>query len=155
MKSREWKIFLFLCCLPIPALAGETGLFDPGIDGKSILVPVLLLLIAFLLVIIAGLAFCLYRQKNKLRRSHEYLVRYISDNLELKKQIPGLQEPYPFNPPEITPEEFTRVIDNMLKRILFLSLFVLLALPFATQNRAYSARGSNNLQLTGIPCLLF
>ena len=132
MKRRERGLFLFLCCLPVPAFAGETGISDSGIDGKSILVPVLLLLVASLLVIIAGLAFCLHRQKHKLRRSHEYLVRYITGNLELKKQIPGLQEPYPFNPPEITPEEFTKVIDNMLKRILFLSLFVLLALPFTT-----------------------
>lgn len=131
----SFPFVLFLCSLPASAFAGKTGITDTAVDYKNILVPILLLLVVSLSIIIAGLAVCLHRLKNKLRRSHEYLVRYITSNLELKKQIPGLEEPYPFNPPEITPEEFTKVIDNMLKRIMFLSLFVLLALPLASQNR--------------------
>lgn len=109
---------------------------DTCLDEKSLLVPGLLVLIASLLVVTAGLVVGLRRQKSKLRKSHEYLVRYITSNLELKKQVPGLKEPYPFNPPEITPEEFTKIINNMLKRFLFLSLFALLALPLAAQEAA-------------------
>lgn len=116
--------FLFLWCLPVPVSAGEPGTF---INPAGILVPVLLLLVASLLAIIAVLVCWICRQKNKLRRSQEYLVRYITGNMELKSRVPGLKEPYHFNPPEITPEEFIKVINNMLKRMLFLSLFVLLA----------------------------
>lgn len=80
--------FLFLCCLPTSTYAGETSIFDLNIDWESILVLVLLLLVVSLLIIIAGLVFQLRRQKSKLRRNQEYLVRYITSNLELKKQIP-------------------------------------------------------------------
>lgn len=133
--SRGWirtteKILFFLLSLFIPIyICAEENAGIPNAflgDRDGILVPVLLLLVASLLVIIAGLAFHLRRQKRKLRKSHEYLVRYITSNLELKKQVPGVKEPYPFYPPELTPEEFTKVIDNMLRRVMFLSLFTLL-----------------------------
>lgn len=133
--SRGWsqaigKILLFLLSLFIPIyMCAEENAGIPNAflgDRDGILVPVLLLLVASLLVIIAGLVFHLRRQKRKLRKSHEYLVRYITSNLELKKQVPGVKEPYPFYPPELTPEEFTKVIDNMLRRVMFLSLFILL-----------------------------
>lgn len=130
---------LFVFCVPASVCAEETGGAATYIDSGSILVPVLLLLVVSLLVIIVGLVVCLRHQKGKLRKSHEYLVRYITSNLELRKQNPGLKEPYPFNPPEITPQEFIKVMDNMLKRIMFLSLIVLLALPVAVQDTADAA----------------
>lgn len=127
---------LFACCLPASALVRETGVADTCGNGGGILLPVLLSLTVSLSLLAIGLAVSLRRQRRKLRKSHEYLVRYITRNLELKKQIPGLKEPYAFDPPEITPEEFTKIIDNMLKRFLFLSLFALFALPLAAQETA-------------------
>lgn len=148
MKGREIEnIFLF--SLPIPVIAGGPNIADSYLDSRSTLVVILLLLVASLLVIIAGLAFSLRRQKNKLRKSHEYLVRYITSNLELKKQVPGLKEPYPFFPPDITPEEFTKIIDNMLKRLMFLPLCTLLALPLGAQHLSHKATGTMTEAMAG------
>ena len=116
--------------------AGETGITDTPIQYGSFFVPLLLLLVAALLVIIAGLVFVIRHENSQLRRTREYLVRYITSNIELRKQVPGLEPPYPFDPPEVTPQEFIKVIDNMLKRLLFLSLFALLVLPLAAQEAA-------------------
>ncbi|WP_317046306.1 DUF3575 domain-containing protein [Parabacteroides pacaensis] len=127
---------LLLFCLPAPAYAEGTGILDTSIDYRDILLPILLLLVAALLVIIGGLVVRLRHRSNQLRTSREYLVRYITYYLELKKQVPDVKEPYPFGPSEITPKEFIKVMDNMLRRIMYLSLFVLFALPLAAQNTA-------------------
>lgn len=129
----------FLCGLPFPAQAAESCFSAAESGTGDILVPILLSLTVILTLLIAGLIIGICRQKSKLRKNHEYLVRYITNNLELKKQLSGLKEPYAFNPPEITPNEFIKIIDNMLKRILLLSLFTLFALPLAAHERADSA----------------
>ena len=146
---------MLLLCLPAPAYAEGTGIFDTSIDYKDILLPVLLLLVAALLVIIGGLVVRLRREKGKLLANREYLVRYITYYLELKKQVPDVKEPYPFGPSEITPKEFIKVIDNMLRRIMYLSLFVLLALPLAAQNAAsdstYTFRFTHGKEMFFVP----
>lgn len=150
-----YVFFCFLFCLPLPALAGETDITDTYIQYRNMFVPLLLLLVVSLLVIIAGLVIFIRRQKNQLRRNREYLVRYITSNLELKKQVPGLEEPYTFDPPEITPQEFIKVIDNMLKRLMFLSLFALLVLPLAAQeavpDSAYTFRFARGKEMFFVP----
>lgn len=130
-----FRVLAFLWLLsPFSAFAGETGTGNASAGSAGrFLVPVLVLALTSLLVLVAVLGIRLRRQSARLRKSHEYLVRYITSNLELKKQVPGLEEPYPFDPPEITPEEFTKVIDHMLKRIMFLSLCALLSLPLLAQ----------------------
>lgn len=127
---------ILLSCLPVPAYAEGTGVLDTSIDYRDILLPVLLLLVASLLVIIGGLVVRLRRERGKLLANREYLVRYITYYVELKKQVPDAKEPYSFGPPEITPKEFIKVMDNMLRRIMYLSLFVLFALPLAAQDNA-------------------
>ena len=84
-----------------------------------------LLIVSLLTIILLTIALCHY--KRRLRRSQEYLIRYITENLELRKQVPTSRRPYALNPPDITPEEFTKIIDNMLRRIMFLPI-VLIAL---------------------------
>lgn len=85
----------------------------------------LFITLSLLLIIILIISICHY--KRRLRRSQEYLIRYITENLELRKQVPTSRRPYALNPPDITPEEFTKIIDNMLRRIMFLPI-VLIAL---------------------------
>ena len=91
--------------------------------------PVLPYLLVLSLLMIILLTIALYHYKRRLRRSQEYLVRYINYCLELKRQVPTSERPYSFNPPDITCKEFIKIIENMLKRMMYLPLFVLLALP--------------------------
>lgn len=100
--------------------------------------PVLPYLLVLSLLVIILLTIALYRYKRRLRRSQEYLVRYINYCLELKRLVPTSEQPYSFNPPDITCKEFIKIIDNMLKRMMYLPLFVLLALPLGAQEKADS-----------------
>lgn len=79
------------------------------------------------------------RSHNKeIRRTQEYLVRYISDYMELKKPVPTSDRPYHYSPQVISPEEFAKIIDNMLRRIMFLPLLMLFVLPLKAQQRTDS-----------------
>ena len=121
----------------MPVSAGE--MISPNWNNEvGSTFPVLPLLLVVSLLVILVLSIFLYRYKCKLRRTQEYLARYISDNLELKKLVPTSDRPYHFNPPEITPEEFTKIIDNMLRRIMFLPLLMLFVLPLGAQEKADS-----------------
>lgn len=124
-------------CLSLPAhAAGTEG--TPAAGIAPVLGPVMLLLWLASLVAIAVLSVFLYRCRCKLRRCHEYMLRYISENMELKKHVPASKRPYAFAPPEITPEEFIKIIDNMLKKIMFLPLLLLPFLPVKAQEKADS-----------------
>lgn len=89
--------------------------------------PLLPLLLVTSLLAIILLSVSLYHCRCKLDRTREYLVRYINECLELRKQVPTSRRTFHFNPPGITSEEFIKIIENMLKRIMFLPLFLLLA----------------------------
>lgn len=130
--------FLFLICSPTLIYAAETTATTDSTSTNLLFFTVLFLLFIMSLLTIITLSIFLCRYKRKLRRSQEYLVRTITENLELRKLVPTSQRPYPFNPPNITPEEFTKIIDTMLKRIMFLSLFLLLLLPLAAQEKGGS-----------------
>lgn len=124
-------------CLSVPAhAAGTAG--TPSADIAPVLGLVVLLLWIASLVAIAVLSIFLYRCRCKLRRCHEYMLRYINENMELKKHVPASKRPYAFDPPEITPEEFIKIIDNMLKKIMFLPLLLLPLLPVKAQEKADS-----------------
>lgn len=121
----------------MPVSAGE--MISPNWDNEvGSTFPVLPLLFVVSLLVIVILSASLYYYKRRLSRTQEYLVRYISDNLELKKLVPTSDRPYHFNPPEITPEEFTKIIDNMLRRIMFLPLLMLFVLPLGAQEKTDS-----------------
>lgn len=109
-----------LLCFPFPACVAETvgnSLMEGDLAFYSSLV---LLWILFLLAVVALLAIKLYRCKRRLFRCQEYLARYITENLELRKLVPTYQRPYVLNPPDITPKEFVKIMDNLLKRMLYL-----------------------------------
>lgn len=95
-----------------------------------------ILLIAALPAIVV-LALALYRCRRRLDRCREAMVRLINENLDMKEKLPAHERPNFMNRGDITPEEFTEIIHNMLKRLMFLSLFFLAAVyPSAAQERA-------------------
>lgn len=126
---------IFAC---LPALIGPGGIMAVDLNHGAVTgvsFPVLpLLLVTSLLVIILLIAY-LYHYKCRLHRVQEYLVRYINECLELRKQVPTSRRSFHLNPPGITSKEFIKIIENMLKRIIFLPLFALLALPLTAQEK--------------------
>lgn len=98
--------FCFLSYFPVPVFAGETGITDISIPCGNLSVPLPFLVVAAVWVITAGSAFAVRRKQCRLRSSR------------------------------ITPQEFTKVTDNMLKSLLLLSLSALPMLPLAAQEAA-------------------
>ena len=97
----------------------------------------LYILLVVTLPTIVVLALALYRCRRRLSRCQEAMVRLINENLDMKEKLPAHERPNFMNRGDITPEEFTEIIHNMLKRLLFLSLFFLAAVyPSAAQERA-------------------
>ncbi len=126
-----------LACLSLSAHAA--GVEDESFaEATASVLGLLLLLWGVSLVAIVVLSIVLYRYRRKLRHCHEYLLRYINENMELKKHVPLSKRPYAFNPPEITPEEFIKIIDNMLKKIMYLPLLLLPLLPVKAQEKTDS-----------------
>ena len=96
----------------------------------------LYILLVVTLPTIVGLALALYRCRRRLSRCQEAMVRLINENLDMKEKLPAHERPNFMNRGDITPEEFTRIIDNMLKRLMFLSLFFLVAVyPMKAQEK--------------------
>ena len=86
----------------------------------------LYLLLTAALLTIAGLAIALYRSRRRLGQCQRAMVRCINENIEMKEKLPEYELPNFLNREDITPEEFTRIIHNMLKRLMFLPAFFLL-----------------------------
>lgn len=96
----------------------------------------LYILLIATLPVITVLAFALCRCRRRLSRCQEAMVRLINENLEMKKKLPAHERPNFMNRGDITPEEFTEIIHNMLKRLMFLSLFFLVAVyPMKAQEK--------------------
>lgn len=96
----------------------------------------LYILLIVTLPAIVVLALVLYRCRRRLNRCQEAMVRLINENLDMKEKLPAHERPNFMNRGDITPEEFTRIIDNMLKRLMFLSLFFLVAVyPMKAQEK--------------------
>lgn len=96
----------------------------------------LYILLIATLPVIAVLAFALCRCRRRLSRCQEAMVRLINENLEMKKKLPAHECPNFMNRGDITAEEFTEIIHNMLKRLMFLSLFFLVAIyPMKAQEK--------------------
>lgn len=94
----------------------------------------ILLIVALPAIAVLVLALC--RCRRRLNRCQEAMVRLINENLDMKEKLPAHECPNFMNRGDITPEEFTRIIYNMLKRLMFLSLFFLAAVyPLAAQER--------------------
>ena len=96
----------------------------------------LYILLIATLPVIAVLAFALCRCRRRLSRCQEAMVRLINENLDMKEKLPAHERPNFMNRGDITPEEFTEIIQNMLKRLMFLSLFFLVAVyPMKAQEK--------------------
>lgn len=96
----------------------------------------LYILLIATLPVIAVLAFALCRCRRRLSRCQEAMVRLINENLDMKEKLPAHERPNFMSRGDITPEEFTEIIHNMLKRLMFLSLFFLVAVyPMKAQEK--------------------
>lgn len=96
----------------------------------------LYILLIATLPVIAVLAFALCRCRRRLSRCQEAMVRLINENLDMKEKLPAHERPNFMNRGDITAEEFTEIIHNMLKRLMFLSLFFLVAVyPMKAQEK--------------------
>lgn len=72
-------------------------------------------------VIIIALGGLIIYYRNKLQKCKTTLIRYINENIELKEKLPEYELPNFINNDEITPSEFSRIMDNVLKRLLFIA----------------------------------
>lgn len=96
----------------------------------------LYILLVVTLPTIVVLAFALYRCRRRLSRCQEAMVRLINENIDMKEKLPAHECPNFMNRGDITAEEFTEIIHNMLKRLMFLSLFSLVAVyPIKAQEK--------------------
>ena len=96
----------------------------------------LYILLVVTLPTIVVLAFALYRCRRRLSRCQEAMVRLINENIDMKEKLPAHERPNFMNRGDITAEEFTEIIHNMLKRLMFLSLFSLVAVyPIKAQEK--------------------
>ena len=63
-------------------------------------------------------------------------MRYINIYLEMKDYVSAEKRPVVNNLSDsVTPDEFIKIIQKMLKRMLLLPLFALLTVPLAAQDR--------------------
>lgn len=85
---------------------------------ESIYWYVILASAAIVIIAFGGLAIY-YR--NKLKKCKTTLIRYINENIEMKEKLPEYELPNFINSEEITPSEFSRIMTNVMKRLLFIA----------------------------------
>lgn len=85
---------------------------------ESIYLYVIIASAAIVIIALGGLAIY-YR--NKLEKCKTTLIRYINENIEMKQKLPEYELPNYINNEEITPSEFTRIMTNVMKRLLFIA----------------------------------
>lgn len=107
--------FLFVCPASVHAKENAAIGYD---DHTYAVLPVFVLFFITFILVIVFLSVSLIHCRRKLRQCHENLLRCITENLELKKNIPNSERTNLFNLPDITPEEFIKVMDMMLKRMI-------------------------------------
>ena len=66
---------------------------------------------------------CFYR--NKLMCCKAYLIRCINENIKIKQRLPEAELPRFIGRDELTAEEFASIIKNMLKRLMFVGVFIM------------------------------
>ena len=99
----------------------------------------LYIILVVALLAIVGLVVALYRCRRRLHQCQRAMVRCINENIEMKEKLPEYELPNFLNREDVSPEEFTRIIHNMLKRLMFLSVFLLImARPVVAQEKTDS-----------------
>lgn len=81
----------------------------------------LYLLLGIAALIILVLAGVILHLRSKLNANKTILVRYINENIEMKEKLPEYETPNFIKTEEITPNEFSRIITNLMKRMLFIA----------------------------------
>lgn len=83
-------------------------------------------------IIIIALGGLTIYYRNKLEKCKTTLIRYINENIEMKEKLPEYELPNFINNEEITPSEFTKIMTNVMKRLMFIASFlILLTLPLS------------------------
>lgn len=72
-------------------------------------------------IIIIALGGLTIYYKNRLEKCKRTLIRYINENIEMKEKLPEYELPNYINSEEITPSEFSRIMSNVMKRLLFVA----------------------------------
>lgn len=75
----------------------------------------------FIALLIAAVVY--YRRRLMVCKAS--LIRYINENIEMKQKLPESELPRFISRNELTAEEFTSIVHNMLKRLMFVSIFIL------------------------------
>ncbi len=110
-----------------------------SVMGGEVSIYIIPMLLVAVLAIIA-LSVSLVHYRKRLHRTQESLVRYINTYLSVKDFIPSDERPVVNRMKDpVTPEEFIQIINRMLKRMMFLPLFMLLALPLSAQSQRAEA----------------
>lgn len=91
----------------------------------------LYLLLGMAVLFIALLIAAVIYYRHKLIACKTSLIRYINENIEMKQKLPESELPRFISRNELTAEEFANIIHNMLKRLMFISIFML-AFVFTT-----------------------
>lgn len=79
----------------------------------------LYLLLAVAFTVIMALLVIVMHYRSKFNKCKTTLVRYINENIEMKEKLPEYELSHFISTEELTPEEFSRIIKNMLKRVMF------------------------------------
>lgn len=85
----------------------------------------LYLLLGMVGLVIALLAAAVIHYRRRLMACKASLIRRINENIEIKQKLPESELPHFISRDELTAEEFTSIIHNMLKRLMFVSVFIL------------------------------
>lgn len=78
-------------------------------------------LLCLALLVIAGLVALIVYYRRKLDRLRSAMVRCVNENLEMKEKLLEFDVVYHSSYIDLTSEEFIRIMNNMLKRLVLLA----------------------------------
>lgn len=79
------------------------------------------IILSAIIIMMLSIAVVYYRRK--LNKCKTALVRCINENIEMREKLPEYELPHFIGRDDITPEEFTNIIHNILKRLLYVFTF--------------------------------
>lgn len=82
------------------------------------------IILSAIIIMMLSIAVVYYRRK--LNKCKTALVRCINENIEMREKLPEYELPHFIGRDDITPEEFTNIIHNILKRLLYVFTFCLI-----------------------------
>lgn len=79
------------------------------------------IILSAIIIVMLSIAVVYYRRK--LNKCKTALVRCINENIEMREKLPEYELPHFIGRDDITPEEFTNIIHNISKRLLYVFTF--------------------------------